>query len=399
MSSKADTTNAFTQEQGVVHMGGIDALVRLTLDQVRADARRGLKTGMFISGYRGSPVGMLDAAFIKNQKTLLANHIHFVDGLNEDLGATAVWGTQMLHTVGKQKFDGVTGMWYGKAPGVDRSGDALKHANYTGIGKNGGVLAVVGDDPSCKSSSLCSQSEPMLFHVGMPSLYPANVQEILDYGLHGYLMSRLSGLWIGLKIVTNVADGTGTANVDPARLNFITPNLEFDGKLFTPNMNLGMNVRAEALEMEQSLYTRRLEVAKRYAAANKLNNVVFENPNAWLGIITAGKTYNDLRQAFLELGLDDDALRRYGIRILKIGMLHPLQPQDIKDFAKGLEEIFVIEEKRPFIELFAKEILYGTANAPRIVGKRDEEGRDVLPYHSEFESDIIVRALHARLSR
>ncbi|MEY4910117.1 MAG: hypothetical protein RL260_3835, partial [Pseudomonadota bacterium] len=399
MSAKKETTNAFTQEEGTVNMGGIDALVRLALDQTRADERRGLKTGMFISGYRGSPVGMLDAAFIKNQKTLLSRSIHFVDGLNEDLAATAVWGTQMLHTVGKQKFDGVTGMWYGKAPGVDRSGDALKHANYTGIGKNGGVLAVVGDDPSCKSSSLASQSEPMLMHVGMPSLYPANVQEILDFGLHGYMMSRLSGLWVGLKIVTNVADGSGTANVDPARLNFVTPDLMFDGQLFTPHMNLGMNVRAEALAMEQSLYTRRLEVAKRYAAANKLNNVVFENADAWLGIITAGKTYNDLRQCFLELGLDDAALRRYGIRILKMGMLFPMEPQIVRDFARGLEEIFVIEEKRPFLEMFAKNVLYGMANAPRIVGKFDEEEKELLPHYGEFESDIIGRALTKRLSQ
>jgi indolepyruvate ferredoxin oxidoreductase len=399
MSSKKDPSSVFTQEEGTVNIGGIDALVRLTLDQSRADERRGLKTGMFISGYRGSPVGMLDAAFIKNQKALLSRNIHFVDGLNEDLAATAVWGTQMLHTVGKQKFDGVTGLWYGKAPGVDRSGDALKHANYTGIGKNGGVVAVAGDDPSCKSSSLCSQSEPMLMHVGMPSLYPGNVQEILDFGLHGYMMSRLSGLWVGLKIVTNVADGSGTANVDPSRLNFITPDLMFDGKAFTPKMNLGMNVRAEALEMEQSLYTRRLEVAKRYAAANKLNNVVFENPDAWLGIITAGKTYNDLRQCFLELGLDDAALRRYGIRILKMGMLFPMEPQIVRDFAHGLEEIFVIEEKRPFLEMFAKNVLYGMANAPRIVGKFDEQEKELLPHYGEFESDVIGRALTKRLSQ
>ncbi|MEN2472171.1 indolepyruvate ferredoxin oxidoreductase family protein [Burkholderia sp. GS2Y] len=399
MASKQDITNMFTQEEGVIHTGGIDALVRLTLDQVRADARRGLKTGMFVSGYRGSPVGMLDAAFIKQQKVLLSNNIHFVDGINEDLAATAVWGTQMLHTVGKQKFDGVTGMWYGKAPGVDRSGDALKHANYTGIGKNGAVLAVVGDDPSCKSSSLCSQSEPMLYHVGMPSLYPANAQEILDLGLHGYNMSRLAGLWVGLKIVTNVADGTGTANVDPARLNFVTPDLMFDGEKFTPNMNLGMNVRAEALEMERSLYTRRLEVAKRYARENKLNNVVFQNPNAWLGIVTAGKTYNDLRQAFLEMGMDDDALHRYGIRILKMGMLFPMEPTIVREFAQGLEEIFVIEEKRPFLEMFAKDVLYGQANAPRIVGKFDEDEKELLPHYGEFESDVIARALLKRLSR
>ena len=280
MSSGKNTVNAFTQEEGDIHLGGIDAIVRLTLDQVRTDARRGLTTGMFVSGYRGSPVGMLDAALIKQQKLLLQHHIHFVDGVNEDLAATAVWGTQMLHTVGKQKFDGVTGMWYGKAPGVDRSGDALKHANYTGIGKNGGVLAIAGDDPSCKSSSLCSQSEPMLYHVGIPSLYPGNVQEILDFGLHGYQMSRLAGLWAGMKIVTNVADGSGTACVSPERLNFVTPDLSFDGEIFTPTMNMGMNVRAEALQMEQSLYTRRLEVAKRYARANNLNNVVFSNPDA-----------------------------------------------------------------------------------------------------------------------
>ena len=394
-----EKTNIFTQERGTIHLGGIDAIVRLTLDQVRTDARRGLKTGMFVSGYRGSPVGMLDAALLKNQKALLAQHIHFVDGLNEDLAATAVWGTQMLHTVGQQKFDGVTGLWYGKAPGVDRSGDALKHANYTGIGPNGGVLAIAGDDPSCKSSSLCSQSEPMLMHVGMPSLFPGNVQEILDYGLHGYMMSRLSGLWVGMKIVTNVADGSGSACVDAERLQFVAPDLMFDGKPFTPHMNLGMNVRAEALEMERSLYTRRLEVAKRYAAANGLNKVVFDNPDAWLGIITAGKTYNDLRQCFLELGLDDAALRRYGIRILKMGMLFPMEPGVVRDFARGLEEIFVVEEKRPFLEMFAKNVLYGQANAPRIVGKFDEHEQELLPHYGEFESDVIGRALTKRLSQ
>src|SRR4029453_16148651 len=339
---KPDPGVSFSREEGEVHIGGIDALVRLTLDQVRTDARRGLKTAMFVSGYRGSPVGMLDAALLKQQKLLLEYNINFVDGINEDLAATAVWGTQMLHAVGNKKFDGVTGMWYGKAPGVDRSGDALKHANYTGIDKNGGVIAVVGDDPSCKSSSLCSQSEPMLFHVGMPSLYPGNVQEILDLGLHGYLMSRLSGLWVGLKIVTNVADGSGTAEVAPDRLKFITPDMMFDGELFTPNMNLGMNVRAEALEMERSLYTRRHEVARRYARANNLNNVVFPNPDAWLGIITAGKTYNDLRQSFLELGLDDAALRKYGVRILKMGMLFPMEPSVGREFAQGWRETLVM---------------------------------------------------------
>ena len=392
-------TNPFTQEQGTIHLGGIEALVRLTLDQVRTDRRRGLRTGMFVSGYRGSPIGMLDQNLLKQQELLLEHDIHFVDGLNEDLAATAVWGTQMLHAVGRHKLDGVTGMWYGKAPGVDRSGDALKHANYTGTAKNGGVLAVFGDDPSCKSSSLPSQSEAMLYHVGMPSLYPGNVQEILDFGLHGYQLSRLSGLWVGLKVVTNVADGHGSAEVSPERLRFVAPELEFDGKPFVPQMNLGMNVRAEALDMERTLYDARLEMARRYARANRLNHVVFENPDAWLGILTAGKTYHDLRQAFLEMGLDDAALHRHGIRILKMGMLYPMEPAIVREFAQGLEEIFVIEEKRPFLEMFARNILYGSANAPRIVGKFDEHERPLLPHHGEFESDLIARVLTQRLSR
>ena len=399
MSSKQDLTRQFTAEEGIIHIGGIEALVRLTMDQIRFDRRRGLNNAMFISGYRGSPVGMLDANFIKQQKLLMQHNIQFVDGLNEDLAATAVWGTQMLHTVGNQKFDGVVGTWYGKAPGVDRSGDVLKHANYTGTLKNGGVLAIFGDDPSCKSSSLPSQSEAMFYHVGIPSLYPANVQDILDFGLHGYYLSRISGLWAGLKIVTNVADGSGSAIVTPDRLKFVTPVVELDGRPYTPEVNLGMNVRKDALDMERTLYYARQELARLYARENGLNKVTLPNADAWLGIITAGKTYHDLRQAFMEMGLDDDALRRAGVRILKIGMLNPLQPDDIRDFARGLEEILVIEEKRPFIELFAKEILYGSANAPRIVGKRDEEGRDLLPFHGEFESDIIARALHARLSR
>ncbi len=399
MASTPDSANPFTLEQGTVHLSGIESLVRLTLDQVRTDRRRGLKTGMFVSGYRGSPLGLIDQNLARQQKLLLAHDIHFVDGLNEDLAATAVWGTQMLHAVGGSRLDGVTGMWYGKAPGVDRSGDALKHANYTGTARNGGVLAVFGDDPSCKSSSLPSQSEAMLYHVGMPSLYPGNVQEILDLGLHGYQLSRLSGLWVGLKVVTNLADGHGSADVSPERLRFVTPELELDGRPFVPKMNLGMNVRAEALDMERTLYDARLEMARRYALANRLNQVVLDSPGAWLGIVAAGKTYHDLRQACLEMGLDDAALRRHGIRILKMGMLYPVEPTIVRAFAQGLEEIFVVEEKRPFLEMFARDILYGSANAPRIVGKFDEAGQPLLPHHGEFESATIARALTRRLSR
>jgi indolepyruvate ferredoxin oxidoreductase len=394
-----DPAALFAAEEGSLHLNGIQALVRLPLDQMRADTRRGLNNGLFISGYRGSPLGGLDQQLWAQQKLLEQHSIIFSDGINEDLAATAVWGTQMLHTVDKPKYDGVLGMWYGKAPGVDRSGDTLKHGNYTGIQRNGGVLAVAGDDPSCKSSSLPSQSESLLYHVGIPSLYPADPQDILDFGLHGYMMSRCAGLWVGLKVVTNVADGYGYAEVARERINPIIPDFEFDGKPFVPHMNLGMNVRAEALEMERTLYTARQEMARRYAYANRLNHIVVPNSSAWLGIICAGKTYRDVRQALLELGIDDEALQRYGIRLLKIGMLFPLEPNIIREFSIGLEEIFVIEEKRSFLELFTKDILYGRANAPRIVGKYDELQQPLLPFHGEFEADIIARALVRRLSQ
>ena len=399
MSGKKSQAPELTVEEGQIHIGGIQAIVRVALDQIRSDRRRNLKTGMFISGYRGSPLGGLDQAVERQTPLLKANDIYFNNGINEDLAATAVWGTQMMHVLPKSNFDGVLGMWYGKAPGVDRSGDALKHANYTGVQKNGGVLAVVGDDPSCKSSSLPSQSEPMLYHVGIPSLYPGNVQDVLDLGLHGYALSRASGLWAGLKIVTNVADGSGHAVVSPDRINPVIPELEVSGRPFVPQMNLGMNVRDDALDMEFTLYNARLEMTRRYARANKLNRVTVPNADAWLGIVTAGKTYHDVRQAFMEMGLDDDALRTYGIRVMKLGMLFPLEPNDIREFAQGLEEIVVIEEKRPFVELFVKDILYGRANAPRIVGKFDEEQQPLLPGHGEFEPDIIGRALLRRISR
>jgi indolepyruvate ferredoxin oxidoreductase len=398
-SSKQALTNQFTQQHGIVYLTGIEALVRLSLDQIRLDRQRGLRTGMFISGYRGSPIGMLDHQLQRQQKLLEDSGIVFVDGLNEDLAATAVWGTQMLHAVGRPKYDGVVGMWYGKAPGVDRSGDAFKHANYTGIGRNGGVLAVFGDDPGCKSSSLPSQSEAMFYHVGIPSLYPADVQEILDFGLHGYYLSRVAGLWAGLKIVTNVADGYGEADVCLERLQFVKPSFDFDGRPFEPQMNLGINVRPQALEMERSLYEARLKMARLYAYANGLNRITLSNPSAWLGIVTAGKTYRDLRQALSELDLDEATLRLLGVRILKMGMLHPIEPRVVREFASGLEEILVLEEKRPFVELFLKEALYGHANAPRIVGKRDEHDQPLLPGHGEFESDTIARVLVARMAR
>jgi indolepyruvate ferredoxin oxidoreductase len=388
----------YTQERGRIYLSGIQALVRLPLDQHRADRRRGLNTATFISGYRGSPLGGLDQTLERMASLMKAHEVVFSSGLNEDLGATAVFGSQMAGLFPRPKFDGVLGMWYGKAPGVDRTGDLFKHANYAGVGKNGGVLALAGDDPLSKSSTLPSASEVALYDAFMPTIFPGNVQEILDLGLHGFMLSRTSGLWVGVKIVTNVADEAGTAEVDPERVSPIIPVVELDGKPFAPQINVNL-IPPYGLDMERTIHGARLELARRYAAENKLNRITVPSPNAWLGILTSGKTYYDVRQALAELGLDDGALRRYGIRILKMGMLFPMEPRIVREFARGLQEILVVEEKRSFLEMFCKDILYGMPDRPQVTGKLDEEERPLLPPIAEFDSDIIARAIARRLAR
>jgi indolepyruvate ferredoxin oxidoreductase len=388
----------FTLERGRVYMSGIQALVRLPLEQHRADRRRGLRTATFISGYRGSPLGGLDQTLERYGALLREHDVVFSSGLNEDLAATAVFGSQMVGLFPKPKYDGVLGVWYGKAPGLDRSGDAFKHANYAGVGKNGGVLALVGDDPVSKSSTLPSHSEVALYDALIPTIFPGTVQEILDFGLHGFMLSRASGLWVAMKIVTNVADEAGTVEVDPDRVAPLIPSVELDGKPFQHHINVNL-IPPYGLDMERTLHGARLELARRYAWENKLNPIVVPTPSAWLGILTTGKTYYDVRQALGELGLDDAALRRYGIRVLKMGMMFPMEPRIVGEFARGLEEILVIEEKRAFLELFAKDVLYGVPDRPRIVGKRDEEERPLVPIVGELDSDLIARAIAKRLGR
>ena len=388
----------YTQESGRIYLSGIQALVRLPLDQHRADKRRGLNTATFISGYRGSPLGGLDQTLDREKKLLEAHQVVFSSGLNEDLGATAIFGSQMVGLFPRPRYDGVLGMWYGKAPGVDRSGDAFKHANYAGVGKNGGVLALAGDDPVSKSSTLPSHSEVALYDALMPTIFPGNVQDILDLGLHGFMLSRISGLWVGVKIVTNVADEAGTAEVSPERVSPVIPTVELDGRPFEHAINVNL-IPPYGLDMERTLHHARLELARLYAYENKLNRITVPTPDAWLGIMTAGKTYYDVRQALLELGLDDEGLRRHGIRLLKMGMLFPMEPRIVREFARGLEEILVVEEKRAFLEMFCKDILYGQADRPRIVGKRDEEDRLLVEVVGELDPEVIARAIAKRIAR
>jgi indolepyruvate ferredoxin oxidoreductase len=388
----------YTQERGRIYLSGIQALVRLPLDQHRADRRRGLNTATFISGYRGSPLGGLDQTLERHARLMAEHHVVFSSGLNEDLGATAVFGSQMVGLFPRPKYDGVLGMWYGKAPGVDRTGDVFKHANYAGVGRNGGVLALAGDDPLSKSSTLPSHSEVALYDALMPTIFPGNVQEILDLGQHGFVLSRTSGLWVGVKIVTNIADEAGTAEVDPERVQPVIPSVELDGRPFEHHINVNL-IPPFGLDMERTLHYARLELARRYAWENKLNRILVPNPQAWLGILTAGKTYYDVRQALGELGLDDAALQRCGIRILKMGLLFPMEPRIVREFSRGLEEILVAEEKRPFLEMFCKDILYGQADRPRVVGKFDEEERPLLNIVGDLDSDSVARAIAKRLAR
>jgi indolepyruvate ferredoxin oxidoreductase len=388
----------YRQEEGVIFLSGIQALVRLPLDQHRADKRRGLNTATLISGYRGSPLGGLDLTLERNPALLREHNVVFVSGVNEDLGATAVYGSQLANYFPQAKYDGVLGVWYGKGPGVDRTGDIFKHANFAGTGKHGGVLALGGDDPLSKSSTLPTHSEVAFYDAQFPILFPGNVQEILDFGRLGFELSRYSGLWTGFKIVTNVADEIGTAEVAPGRIAIVDPGFLYEGKPWRHTQNPTL-LPPYGLEMEREIFYGRLEAAKAFAAANGINRIPLDTADAWLGIAAAGKTYYDVREALRELGLDDAGLRRHGIRLLKIGMLFPMEPGIVRHFARGLEEILVIEEKRSFVEMFLRDVLYNDAVHPRVVGKRDEQGRPLVPASGELDADRIAQIVASRLER
>ena len=399
MTSHDFTLDAkYRLEAGTIFLSGIQALVRLPLDQHRADHRRGVRTATLISGYRGSPLGGLDLTLERNPKLLAEHDVVFISGLNEDLGATAIYGAQLANMFPRPKYDGVLGMWYGKGPGVDRTGDIFKHANYAGLGRWGGVLAVAGDDPLSKSSTLPTHSEIALYDAFMPTLFPGNVQEILDLGRYGFEMSRYSGLWVGFKIVTNVADEIGTAIVHPDRIVTREPGFEWEGKPWRASQN-PMLLPPFGLELEREIHYGRLEAAKAFAAAHPLNRITVPTPDAWLGIAAPGKTYYDLREGLRELGLDDAALARYGIRLLQIGLLWPTEPTVVREFARGLSELFVIEEKRSFVETFIRDVLYNQTERPRIVGKQDEQGRPLVPANGELDADRIALLLASRLEK
>lgn len=388
----------YQAETGQAQMTGVQALARLPLNVRRADRAKGLQTAVFISGYEGSPLGGYDLELQRNGELLDAHDVVFRPGVNEELAATAVQGTQLAAGHADARVAGITGLWYGKSPGVDRASDALRHANLMGTHSLGGAVALVGDDPSAKSSTVPGASEALLADLGMPVLYPADPQDALDLGMHAVAMSRCSGLWVGLKIVTSVADGTGKVTVDTDRVRPIVPEVAYRGKRFEHQPSARM-LQPGLAEMERSREGIRLDVARAYAAANHLNRVTDYGAEPKVGIVAAGKTYADMRQALGMLGLGHAELAARGVRLLRLAMIHPLNPAEIAGFAAGLDEIIVVEEKRGFIESAVRDILYGTADAPRVTGKSDPDGRELFPASGELDADSVAAGLARRLSQ
>ncbi len=383
----------YEREQGRVFMTGMQALVRLPMLQRQRDVAAGLNTAGFISGYRGSPIGGYDAALWSASRFLSRSHIKFQPGLNEDLAATAVWGTQQINLWPGAKYDGVFGIWYGKGPGVDRSGDAIKHLNYDGTAKHGGVLLIAGDDHGAKSSTLPHQSEPAFMSFGVPVFHPAGVQEYLDLGLHGFAMSRFSGCAIGFKAIGETVESSASVSIDPEAVQ-IAKQIDFD----MPDGGLNLRYPDTPQEKEDRLLEYKLPAAQAYARANGLDRVIFDTPRPRLGIVTTGKAYLDVRQAFDELGLTAEMLADMGIRLYKVAMTWPLEPHGALEFAKGLEEILVVEEKRPLLEDQLRTLLYGRPDAPRrIVGKKDENHQVLLPEIGELTPGMVAQTIVGRL--
>jgi indolepyruvate ferredoxin oxidoreductase len=390
----------YALEQGTVLLSGVQALVRVMLDQARADRRRGLRTATFVSGYQGSPLGGLDQEIMRLGDLAAEHALHFTPGLNEELAATAVYGSQLAMGLGPghpPKVDGVTGFWYGKNPGLDRAMDALRHANFAGTHPLGGAVALVGDDPASKSSTLPSAAEATLASLHMPTFFPGTLQEVLDLGLHAVACSRASGLWSAMKIVTAIADAAGTVQVWPERVGPVVPEVELDGRPYRhePNGNL---LAPMSLDLERSLFQVRLEIARQYAALNQLNPVSVPTRDAWLGIVAAGRTYYELVQALRDLGLEQGDLERAGIRLMKVGMLFPHDREAFRGFARGLQEILVVEDKLPFLERAVRDALYGGPDQPRIVGKADERDAPLLSAEGTLDADTIALAVAERLA-
>ncbi|MFO1085778.1 MAG: indolepyruvate ferredoxin oxidoreductase family protein [Reyranellaceae bacterium] len=393
MAQAVTLDDKYLLESGRVYLTGTQALVRLPMMQRQRDQAAGLNTAGYISGYRGSPLGGFDQALWQAKRFIKNNHIEFQPGVNEDLAATAIWGTQQIHLYPGARYDGVFGMWYGKGPGVDRSGDALKHANYAGTAPNGGVMALAGDDHMAKSSTTAHQSEQAFIAASIPVIHPAGVQEYLDLGLHTFAMSRYSGLWVGFKIISETADSSASVHVDPHRIDIRLPS-DF---ALPPD---GVHIRwpDDWLGQERRTFTVKQPAALAYWRANRLDKLMMGQPDARFGIVTVGKSYLDVRQALEDLGIDDAEAKRLGLAVYKVALVWPLETEGATAFALGKHEILVVEEKRAVIEPQLKDALFNAPadRRPVVVGKTDERGQKLLKSDGELTPFEIVTALVAR---
>ena len=383
-------------DKGRVYLTGIQALVRLPMMQRQRDLAAGLNTGGFISGYRGSPLGMYDNALWTAKRYLKDNNIHFQPGLNEDLAATSVWGSQQVNLFPGATVDGVFSIWYGKGPGVDRSMDVLKHGNAAGTSPHGGVIALAGDDHGCQSSTLPHQSEQVFAAAMIPVVNPANVQEYLDFGILGFALSRYSGCWVGFKAISETVESGASVWVDPERIKIVLPT---DFQL--PPGGLGIRNPDPPLEAERRLHGPKMDAVKAFVRANGFDKTVIDPPRARIGIMTTGKAYLDTRQALEDLGISDERARALGIRLYKVGVTWPLEPEGAKRFAHGLEEVIVIEEKRSNLEDQLVRLLYNlpASERPLVVGKTDETGRIIFPSEGELSPTGVAMVIAGRLMK
>jgi indolepyruvate ferredoxin oxidoreductase len=393
--SAVTLASRFADRDRPVLLTGIQALLRLLLEQQRLDNAAGLRTAGFVSGYRGSPLGGLDRELWAQKKLMEAHDIRFEPGVNEDLAATMILGTQELDAFPGKKFDGVFGMWYGKGPGVDRSGDVFRHANFAGTSKTGGVLALMGDDHTAESSTTAHQSEFHFVDVMMPILNPAGVQEIIDYALYGWAMSRFAGTWTALKCMHETVESTGIIDGSLERVNIITP-----ADFRMPDGGLNIRLIDTILGQEARLHDYKRDAMLAFVRANKLNRIITSGGRApKIGIVTTGKAYLDVRQALDELGIDEVKCNDLGLRLFKVACVWPIGRQELADFAQGLDLIIVVEEKRSLIEVQVREELYGTANQPMCIGKKDEQGNWLFPVKGALDPNDVAICIGDRLLR
>ncbi|MFQ8433371.1 indolepyruvate ferredoxin oxidoreductase family protein [Amaricoccus sp. W119] len=393
MNKAITLDDTYLATSGAVYMTGIQALVRLPMVQMRRDRAEGLNTAAFISGYRGSPLGAYDQQLMKARAHLEPLDIAFQPGVNEDLAATAVWGSQQVGLSPGANKDGVLGIWYGKGPGVDRSGDVFKHANAAGTSRHGGVLALAGDDHTCKSSSIPHQSDHAFMSALMPCLYPSSIHEFVEIGLLGVAMSRFSGCWVGMKFISDTVETTAVVDLAGEERRFVIP--EFD----LPPGGLNLRWPDPPLVQDERLQEHKGYAALAFARANRVDEVVLDTPRARFGIVGSGKAFEDVRQALLKLGIGEAEAREIGLRLYKVRMPWPLEPEGIRHFSEGLEEVLVVEERREIIENQIKQQLFNWRPdvRPRIVGKFDHQDHPFLKHSKGLTVGTVGRAIAERL--